>query len=169
MSAIKSNHQTIDRDKLKSLLAGRKQTSKKVPEKSLETIPIPEPEKQSIQIHGLNDSEIITLNDRQQQAIDTVLRGEDCIIIGAAGTGKTTCMSAVIQALELQNIGTLDLTHKYLNSGTPAILCSGYTNRAVKNLAKATPENLKSNCITIHKLLEFQPEWYEIYDDEKGF
>ena len=32
----------------------------------------------------------ITYNSRQQEAINLILSGQSCVIIGAAGTGKTT-------------------------------------------------------------------------------
>jgi exodeoxyribonuclease V alpha subunit len=36
------------------------------------------------------------------------------------------------------------------------------------NLKKNMSEDMKKNCITIHKLLEYQPIFYEVYDPETG-
>jgi len=58
--------------------------------------------------------------------------------------------------------------HKHLKSGTPGIVIASYTRRAVNNIRKVQSEELKSNCITVHKLLEYQPDYYEIEDPETG-
>lgn len=39
---------------------------------------------------------------------------------------------------------------------------------AVANIRKNVPENLQGNGITIHKLLEYQPVYYEVTDPETG-
>jgi exodeoxyribonuclease V alpha subunit len=36
------------------------------------------------------------------------------------------------------------------------------------NLKKAVPSELRDNCITIHKLLEYAPVFYEVFDDVAG-
>src|SRR5574337_72988 len=41
----------------------------------------------------------IKYNERQLEAIDLVASGKSCVIIGAAGTGKTTIQKASTQAL----------------------------------------------------------------------
>lgn len=113
--------------------------------------------------------ELITYNAEQWKFIETVLSGKSCILIGAAGTGKTTSTRGAISHL-LQNKYIPPITdfHKHLPSQTPAIVAVSYTRRAVMNLKQAMPPELQDNCITIHKLLEYQPVFYEIFDEEKG-
>ena len=63
-------------------------------------------------IHGIGKhGEAITYNREQQLFIKTTLAGHDCILIGAAGTGKTTCVMGSINSL--------------VNSGTIPMLDSG--------------------------------------------
>jgi exodeoxyribonuclease V alpha subunit len=114
--------------------------------------------------------ELITYNSKQQEFIDLVSSGQSCVLIGAAGTGKTTCSKGANAALIaagsapiLQSDG-----HKHLESGSPGIIITSYTRRAVNNIRKVQSSDLKSNCVTVHKLLEYQPEYYEILDPETG-
>lgn len=121
-------------------------------------------------IHTGMHGELITYNSQQQEFIDTVASGKSAVLIGAAGTGKTTCSQGAISALiQSDRIPTLNAEgHKYLKSGTPGILIIAFTRRAVNNSRKVQSEDFKSNCITAHKLLEYQPEYYEIVDPESG-
>ena len=58
--------------------------------------------------------------------------------------------------------------HKHLQSGTPGIVICAYTRRAVNNIRKNLSLDVQSNCITIHKLLEYQPTYYEVIDESTG-
>lgn len=117
-------------------------------------------------MHG----ETITYNKEQQQFIDLISKGESCVLIGAAGTGKTTCSKGGIQALISQNyIPTLQPDgHKHLKGGGAGILIISYTRRAVNNIRKVQSTDLQDNCITAHKLLEYEPEYFEVEDEETG-
>jgi len=123
-------------------------------------------------IHGIGKhGEAITYNREQQLFIKTTLAGHDCILIGAAGTGKTTCVMGSINSLV--NSGTIPMLdsgeHKHLPyAKVPGIIATSFTRRAVRNLKKAMPPGLEGNCITIHKLLEFAPVKYEVIDPETG-
>jgi exodeoxyribonuclease V alpha subunit len=112
----------------------------------------------------------ITLNEKQSAFAASVLSGEDCVLIGAAGTGKTTTQKYVVQQLVLSGkAGLLDAQdHKHLISGTPGIVVCAYTRRAVANIKRNMPEDMQNNCVTIHKLLEYQPVYYETYDETSG-
>lgn len=102
-------------------------------------------------------------NDEQRQAIyvQGVSRKNFCII-GAAGTGKTTTLKGVLNHLMESNIcPPLEAGTDNLASGAPGIVLVSYTRRAVRNIAKQMPKELKSHCMTIHKLIEFGPEFYE--------
>ena len=127
--------------------------------------------KQAVQAEALGmHGEAITYNKEQQAFVNLISEGNSCILIGAAGTGKTTCSKGGISALiangkipVLQNDG-----HKHLKSGTPGVIIISYTRRAVNNIRKVQSEDLKANCITSHKLLEYAPVDYVIQDPETG-
>ena len=114
--------------------------------------------------HG--NSKTITLNDKQREFVELVAAGKSCILIGAAGTGKTTCTQAALQALIDSGLaGTLQGSHKHLRSGTPGIVPTAYTRRATNNIRRVMSKDLAANTITIHKLLEYSPVFYEVIDD----
>ena len=115
-------------------------------------------------MHG----EAITYNDKQQQAVTLGASGKSFVLLGAAGTGKSTSQRGVVQALISANIAGIlsDDGHKHLPSGTPGVVVCAYTRRAINNIRKVMPEDMKGNCITIHKLLEYQPVYYEEWSDE---
>ena len=117
-------------------------------------------------MHG----EAITYNAEQQKFIDIASTGKDVVLIGAAGTGKTTCSQGGILALIAAGIvpSLKGTSHKYLIDGTPGILIISFTRRAVNNIRKVQSDDMKPNCITSHKLLEYQPEYFEIDDLETG-
>lgn len=113
---------------------------------------------------------LITYNTKQQEFVTLASSGVSCVLIGAAGTGKTTCMKGTVQSL-IQNgkAGLLESSgHKHLQSGTPGIVICAYTRRAVNNIRKNLSDDVSSNCITIHKLLEYQPFYYEVMDEMTG-
>lgn len=112
----------------------------------------------------------ITYNEKQQRFIDTAITGKSCVLIGAAGTGKTTCMKGVMTALiQSGKAGVLQADgHKHLVSDSPGIVVVAFTRRAVANIRKNMPEDMKMNCITIHKLLEYQPVYYTVMDEATG-
>lgn len=113
---------------------------------------------------------LITLNAKQLSFVNLASKGNSCVLIGAAGTGKTTCQKAVVSALIQSGIvGILSNDgHKHLVSGSPGIVICAYTRRAVANIRRNMPEDLQANCITIHKLLEYQPVFYEVDNPETG-
>lgn len=119
--------------------------------------------------HATNQYGIdITYNSEQQAFIDLATSGSNCVLIGAAGTGKTTCQKgAVLSLLQSGNIPTIkdNLGHKYLKGDVPGIILTSFTRRAVRNLKRAMSADMKDNCITLHKLLEYQPVTYEVYDE----
>lgn len=121
---------------------------------------------QSAGMHG----EVITYNEQQRRAVQLGREGKSFVLIGSAGTGKTTCSNGVTQGLiDSGKVAVLNSDgHKYLVSGTPGILIVSYTRRAVNNIKKVQSTELQQNCLTVHKLLEYQPEEFEINDPETG-
>jgi exodeoxyribonuclease V alpha subunit len=112
----------------------------------------------------------IQLNSKQLEFVNLAGSGKSCVLIGAAGTGKTTCQKAVVANLiQSGAAGILNSGgHKHLVSGTPGIVICAYTRRAVANIRRNMPADLQNNCITIHKLLEYQPVFYEVDDPVSG-
>jgi exodeoxyribonuclease V alpha subunit len=112
----------------------------------------------------------IHYNTKQQEFVNLASSGTSSVLIGAAGTGKTTCMKGTVQAL-IQNgvVGILQAAgHKHLSDGTPGIVICAYTRRAVNNIRKNLSADVQGNCITIHKLLEYAPTYYDVIDELTG-
>ena len=106
-------------------------------------------------------------NPEQLAAIELGLQGKSFCLIGAAGTGKTTVTQELIARLQrAAHMRPLADSTKHLAAGAPGIVICGFTNKAVNNIRKKLPANLQGHCITIHKLLEYAPTYYEVVDDE---
>lgn len=109
----------------------------------------------------------IVYNERQQEFINRGSAGESVVLIGAAGTGKTTCQRGLAKKLILEGkILPLRSGTKWLKAGIPGVAVVSFTNKAVNNIRHALPDALKPHALTIHKLLEFAPIFYEIADPE---
>ena len=109
----------------------------------------------------------ITYNSRQQEFISLSSTHKSCILIGAAGTGKTTCMKGTVTSLiHSPHTGILqNHDHKHLPNGVPGIVICAYTRRATNNIRRNMDVSMQSNCLTIHKLLEYSPVYYQIIDE----
>lgn len=115
----------------------------------------------------------ITLNEKQLVAKQLAFQGKSFCLIGPAGTGKTTAQRAVARALldagnlDTSNFKVYDpVTGNSSYKSAPSIAFCAYTRRAASNLRKAIhkdevlAQELKNNILTIHALLEYQPETY---------
>lgn len=112
---------------------------------------------------------VITLNEQQIEAVRFGRNGDSFVLIGAAGTGKTTSTKQIIHSIiQSGRAGILGEEHKRLNKGTPGIVCCAYTRRAVNNIRRNMSSEMQNNCLTIHKLLEYEPVYDEVYDPETG-
>lgn len=115
----------------------------------------------------LGVSRAVVLNAKQQQFNDTVLKRKNAVLIGAAGTGKTTCMRTVTRNLiDSGTLHKLEAPTKYLSAGSYGAVIVSFTRKAVNNIRHAVVDELKKNTITLHRLLEFEPEFFEIEDDK---
>lgn len=112
----------------------------------------------------------ITYNDRQTEFIRLASTGQSCILIGAAGTGKTTSQRGAILAMLSEGLlpPIQSSDHKWLQSGTPGIAICAFTRRATNNIRKNLSDDLQANCLTIHKLLEYEPVYSEEFDEKSG-
>lgn len=102
-------------------------------------------------------------NEEQAEAIRLGTEGKGFVLVGAAGTGKTTCVRQVIT----------DALQRFIEQGGSAehctVSCVAFTNRAVKNLIKSCKgiQDIRirglalQNCKTIHKTLKFAPVYYD--------
>ena len=109
----------------------------------------------------------ITYNSAQSEFIQLASTHKDCCLIGPAGTGKTTCMKGTVQSLiQSSQTGILqNHDHKHLPHGVPGIVICAYTRRATNNIRRNMDDSMKANCITIHKLLEYGPEYFDVLDE----
>ncbi len=109
------------------------------------------------------------LNEEQKLAVRLAKEGINFVLNGSAGTGKTTTVRVMAQTLMNNHLlGSIPEATKWLTEGSPAIAVVSYTNQAVANIKEALPLEFKSNCLTIHKLLEYSPVYYDISDPETG-
>lgn len=147
-------------------------------------------EQRSSRILGVARDDI-TLNSNQQAFHDRVQEGADIVLIGAAGTGKTTSVRKTTRTLlepiftsvleadgtsslriepEKQRLPLIKNSTKWLQQGIPGIFVGAYTRKATNNIRHAVVDEIKEHVNTFHKLLEFEPHFYEIEDPEKpGF
>lgn len=143
------------------------------PSPEIAHIILPSPEPEPIDPNIITDKygNKITYNEKQDSFIRiTGTEGKSAVLIGAAGTGKTTCQKGVVNALiSSGQAGILEPNgHKHLQPNTPGIVVCAYTRRAVANIRKNVPEHMQNNCITINKLLEYQPVYYTVTDPNTG-
>lgn len=124
----------------------------------------------------------VKLNEKQEKAARLYVDEEQsCVLIGAAGTGKTTGVRGVLQ--RLKDTGKLEYNADYKRQGggglkdrvkdQPNVAICAFTRRASINIMESVTsqpglEEFKYCCQTVHNLLEYAPEYYEAYDDETG-
>jgi ATP-dependent exoDNAse (exonuclease V) alpha subunit len=106
-------------------------------------------------------------NEDQNLAINYALGGKSFCLIGAAGTGKTSTLKGAVNSL-LMN-GLLPIIQqseatKWLLTGKPGIVLTSFTNMAVRQIAKHFSKDITT--VTIHKLLEFAPVYYEVTKED---
>lgn len=105
-------------------------------------------------------------NTEQQAGIDSARTGKSFNLIGAAGTGKTTTLKEITRLLVAESIvAPLEISTKYLQQGLPGICITSFTRRAVRASRRVVSEDIKAHCITMHKLLEYEPVFYEVFDE----
>lgn len=101
----------------------------------------------------------IGLDSSQQSAVRNICSSQLSILTGAAGTGKTFTLKAVLQ----------ELLTKF--DASSIFLCA-FTGKAVLNIIKSIKSDpalapFIPQCLTLHKWLQFVPESIEIPDPSK--
>ena len=129
----------------------------------------------------------ITLDESQSKALAGLIKQKFGCLIGAAGTGKTTTVKQLINAIK-DTIGTFDIrtARRYkgdMDKPTPEGLLGkdidepeynipiafvAFAGKAVQQIKRALPRDLHPMCATIHSTLGYAPEWNEVYDPEAG-
>jgi len=102
-------------------------------------------------------------NERQNAGIHAFLGGKSFCYIGSAGTGKTSGLKGMVNSALLNNIVSYirpEEATKWLKPGRPGIVLTSFTNMAVRQIAKHFSNDI--TCITLHKLLEYAPVFYEL-------
>ena len=100
-----------------------------------------------------------SLDASQQSAVRNICSSQLSILTGAAGTGKTFTLKAVLQ----------ELLTKF--DASSIFLCA-FTGKAVLNIIKSIKSDpalapFIPQCLTLHKWLQFVPELIEIPDPSK--
>lgn len=99
------------------------------------------------------------LDASQQSAVRNICSSQLSVLTGAAGTGKTFTLKAVLQQL-------------LLNFDASSIFLCAFTGKAVLNIIKSIKSDSAlapfiPQCLTLHKWLQFVPELMEIPDPSK--
>ena len=162
---------TITKTRLQEIVA--KMRADKLAAQKASQVPEPTPNPEHTgNAAGATDKNgnLISYNSKQQEFVSLASTGASCVLIGAAGTGKTTCMKGTVSTLiDSGFLGLLQAEgHKHLSTNSPGIAICAYTRRAANNIRKNLSLDVQSNCITIHKLIEYAPVYYAVVDEATG-
>lgn len=110
-------------------------------------------------------------DESQLKAIDNIMASPYSVLIGAAGSGKTTVVKEIVARLKATGI-IQPLEYSRANGKVRycynVAFCS-FTGKAVEQLRKSIPSELQCCCETIHSLLEYAPEIVEkVVTDKHG-
>lgn len=119
-------------------------------------------------------------DDTQLTAIYGLVQQQYGVMIGAAGTGKTTTTKKLVDMLR-DGLDEIDVS-QYWNRGQldehddyevpekliPSICMVSFTGRATQMIKKNFPRDWHGNIMTIHRALGFYPEFYQDFDPESG-
>lgn len=117
-------------------------------------------------------------DDTQLTAIYGLAGQQYGVMIGAAGTGKTTTTKKLVDILR-DGLAEIDLSQYWQSSASvenddyevpekliPAMVMVAFTGRATQMIKKNFPRDWHGNIMTIHRALGFKPEFYEDFDPE---
>lgn len=108
----------------------------------------------------------INYNEKQSRAIHYAadFSTQDLVIIGSAGTGKTTTQRGMVETL-LPFLPMFGGVSKTLMPHSPAMVITCPTNRGCKPIKRAVGDLLPANIATNHKIQEYEPVFYDVTDD----
>jgi len=171
---MKSNSNSI-LERIAKLKAQRNQVLKElinVPPEQKETISESIPQKledeiqEAIILKEESKKNLKIPNAKQQEAIDLAFQGKSFCLCGSAGTGKTFTTEGITEKLlNSSHTKPIGFSTKYLSAGKPAIVLTAFTKRATKNAEEAI-QNSKITCINFHKLIQFEPRYYDVEDKD---
>lgn len=108
----------------------------------------------------------------QEDARKGILSERYSCLIGKAGTGKTKTLQDLLNDLRGE-LGMVDFKERQkdgtiLNVRKLSIVFCSFMGRAVEQMKLKLPAEYHNVCGTIHgdKVLAFQPEWYDDFDEE---
>lgn len=110
-------------------------------------------------------------NERQDAAVAEAMKGSHFVMIGSAGTGKTTTERRIVQALSDSLCAEMNADPEKFQPSKYIIVCA-FTRRAVRNTHKALSvlgTKYTACCKTVHKALDYKPVIEEKLDDEGNF
>jgi len=115
----------------------------------------------------------IVLDEYQTPAVEGLGKNMYGVLIGAAGTGKTTALKAIVAKIEdsvvklnQKDLSTYKETHKNIEGTMPAIAFCSFTGKAVQQMKRALPKKYHPLANTIHSTLGYAPVEEEIMDKE---
>lgn len=107
----------------------------------------------------------IILDESQSACLEKLKTTKHNVIIGAAGSGKTTVIREYCRWLldnnlikDIEDISPAENNRAVLRKN---IAFCAFTGMAVARLAEQVPPELFDSCTTIHRLLEYSPVFYE--------
>ena len=144
-------------------------------EKSTTEVHVPGTKQQFAETFSMD----IVLNEKQLAGKAMAYAGKSFCFIGPAGCGKTTGQRSIAESLILDSRLSVSRFKSYDTSGkriyvsAPSIAFIACTRRAAGNLAKAIlkspvlKDKLQHNIMTLHSLLEYEPETYFCAEEQK--
>lgn len=146
---------------------------------------VPAPEESNISDEGIKLSRLVDddfpFDESQLHAIDGLLNQQYGVLIGAAGTGKTTSTKKLVDGLR-DGLDEVDMSQYWKRGVTddpdddyevpqrliPSIVMVSFTGRSTQMTKKNFPRDWHGNIMTIHRALGFYPEFYPEFDEESG-
>lgn len=125
-----------------------------------------EPQTSSISSAATSIRKAIDYNEKQSRAIRYAadFSVDEMVIIGSAGTGKTTTQRGMVETL-MPFLPMFGGTSKTLTPYAPAMVITCPTNRGCKPIKRAVGDLLPANIATNHKIQEYEPFFYDVIDD----